>query len=429
MGKKFDVPRGMKDIYPEEMQVRKWIFGKIRKIVDSHGFLEVEPTVIENFETLAAKSGEEIEKEIYVFEDKGGRKLGLRFDLTVGIARMVANKVYPKPLKWYSISNMFRYDAPQKGRYRCFWQWDVEIIGSKSFLSDLECLIISSKVMNSFDLDFLVKINSRKIVDTILNKFGIKNKVDFLRSLDKLQKIGKKGVLEEIKIKNIDVSKANEILEILDCKYDEIKEIVKNDKECLEEIERIDRILDYFEYFKKEEKMKNIECEFDFSIVRGLDYYTGIVFEGFVPSSSLFSAILGGGRYDNLLEIYSGGEKTPCVGFAGGIERLIVVLQELNKIPKDIEKPKIDYFVCFVSRDKECIDAGLKIAEKIRELGKSCFLDVSEKNLGNQMKFANKINARKVVIIGKKDIEKGKITIKDMESGEEKIYTLEEMQI
>ncbi len=419
MAKKFDVPRGMKDIYPEEMRVRKWIFGKIRKILDSHGFLEVEPTVIENFETLSAKSGEEIEKEIYAFEDKAGRKLGLRFDLTVGISRMVSNKAYPKPLKWYAMSNMFRYDAPQKGRYRCFWQWDVEILGSKSFLSELECLIISAKVMNSFDLDFLIKINSRKIVDAILDEFGIKSKVEFLRSLDKLPKIGKDGVLKELKEKNIDVSKAEEILNMTSCKYEEIKEFLKNNEESMEEIERIDNILNYFEYFRKEEKMRKINCEFDFSIVRGLDYYTGVVFEGFVPSSSLSSAVLGGGRYDNLLEIYTGGEKIPCVGFAGGVERLMVVLDELGKVPEEITKPSVEYFVCFASRTEKCLKAGIKISELLRKEGKSCFVDTSERNLSNQLRFANKINAKKVVIIGEKDVESGKVTVKDLETGKE----------
>ncbi|MCK4926951.1 MAG: histidine--tRNA ligase family protein, partial [Candidatus Aenigmarchaeota archaeon] len=197
----YQPPKGMKDIAPEEMERRKWIYSVIRNVLDSYGYTEVAPVELEMWETLAAKAGEENLNEVYDFKDKADRRLALRFDLTCGIARMVANMRLPKPIKMYAIGNAWRYDAPQKGRYRCFTQWDVELFGIDSITADAEMIAVSSEIMKKLGLDLEVRINDRKLVEHIFAYLKIDKRLysDVMRTVDKIPKLSKDNILAEFK--------------------------------------------------------------------------------------------------------------------------------------------------------------------------------------------------------------------------------------
>ncbi len=420
--KKFQPPKGMRDIYPEEMALLQQAFSKIREIMRVYNFKEVEPTKVEMFETLAAKSGEEIEREIYAFEDKAGRRLGLRFDLTVGMARMVASSAYAKPIRWFCIADMFRYEAPQKGRYRAFWQWDAEIFGSKSIYADAECIALGCDILSAFGIDFEVRVSSRKLVEAIMREIGVPtNKLlDAFRCVDKLQKLSKDRLLEEFERRGIDKKMAASILDALNYRGDfkSVMEEVRNKfnskevKNALDELVELEKALRSFGIDDK--------CVLDLSIVRGLDYYTGIVFEAYTTNKkALGSALFGGGRYDGLVGTY--GQEMPAVGLAGGMERLMEVLKAENKLPE--VKEEVDYFVAYIN--ERFIDRAAEVLARLRKKGFVCEMDIMNRNLSAQLRYASKINAKKVVIVGEKEIKEGKVTVRDMKSGEEKMISVD----
>ncbi len=421
---KFQPPKGMKDIYPEEMAARQAIFSTIREIMKRYSFKEVEPTKIESFETLAAKSGEEIEKEIYAFEDKAGRKLGLRFDLTVGMARMVAGSAYPTPVRWFCIADMFRYEAPQKGRYRAFWQWDAEIFGSASVYADAECIALGCDVLKAFDVDFEVRVSSRKLVQAVMEAVGIERDkiLDAFRCIDKLQKMKREELLDEFERRGIMREKAEDLLDALDLKgeFEDVVEAVKSRVQSKDVNSACDELLQLRDALEALRVLEN--CVVDLSIVRGLDYYTGIVFEAYATNrKALGSAIFGGGRYDELVGIY--GKDMPAVGLAGGVERLMEVLKAEGKLPEVSTSP--DYFIAFVT--PQLMDVCASIASKLRGKGYAVEMELMDRSLSKQLKHANRIGARYVVIVGPDEVKEGKVKVRDMESGEEKLVKVDEL--
>ncbi len=415
--KRFQPPKGMRDLYPEEMELLRSIVSKINGIMRVYNFREVEPVKVEMFETLAAKSGEEIEKEIYAFEDKAGRKLGLRFDLTVGMARMAANASYPKPIRWYCISDMFRYEAPQKGRYRSFWQWDAEILGSKSVFADAECIALGCDILDAFKIAFEVRISSRKLVEWMMRELGVEEDKlgEAFRCIDKLQKLSKEKLMEEFEKRGIRRGVAEKIISSLKSRgnFEEVAREVrgrfmsKGVEEALNELEELWRALNDFKVRSK--------CVIDLSIVRGLDYYTGVVFEAYAKNKkALRTSLFGGGRYDQLVGLY--GRNMPAVGLAGGIERLMEVLRAENRILTTGDG--VDYFIACVN--ERLAGRAAELAVRLRRKGLVCEMDLMGRNLSAQLRYASKIKAKKVIIIGERDLMKGRFTVRDMESGNER---------
>ena len=403
---KFTVPRGMKDIEALEMEQREIIYAKIKHVLALRGFRLVEPSQLENLDTLVAKSGPAIEREIYAFRDKGGRKIGLRFDLTVGMARMVANSNEPKPIRLACISNMWRYDNPQYARYRSFWQWDAEIYGSAGAEADAEIIALTSDILRSFNLEFVIKISNRKLVEGFLLSIGVKRKdlVNVMRIMDKKSKISENEFKAELKKLGADAAKINEFTKT---DISKMEKFAKNElaKAGLSELKELFALLDIYK----------INYEFDPSIVRGIDYYTGIVYEAWIKGESKLGAIAGGGRYDDLLGLY--GSPMPACGIAGGIERLMLSLKE------KITPAGGMVFVAFVNEVKFAVE----IAEKLRKLGISAVYDVSKRDLRKQMDYANKINAPIAVIVGPKEVAEGKVKVREMISGKESELDITEL--
>jgi len=413
--RKFSLPRGIRDAFPEEMAKRLWIFNKIMNVAKLYGFQMVEPATIEYLETLEAKSGPDIKNEIYYFKDKAGRDLGLRFDLTVGMTRMVASRYdLPEPIKLYSIGGMWRYDEPQYGRYRYFYQWDAEIYGSSSPLADAEVISFGIDVLEEVGLkDFEVKINSRKFMDAFLKKLGLNEEksLTIMRIIDKLRKKSKIEIENQFKEAGLNESLINKVFELVSLNGKPEKILNQLPKEALETEESIKSFNELNELFNYLNLLnKSNKCILDFSVVRGLDYYDGIVFEAYDKGGEDIGAIFGGGRFDKLCKIY--GRDIPATGVAGGMERLMISMERNNLFPNLSFQPEI-FIAAATSEVKNKV---LELIASLRKTGFSCDFDLKNKSLKQQLEYANSMGIPIVIIIGVKDLLNNQVTIKEMKS-------------
>jgi histidyl-tRNA synthetase len=394
---KFQSPKGTRDFLPEDMENRKWVFDRVRKVFELYGYEEIETPAFESLELLTCKGslGEEAVKDVYKFKDKSNRELGLRFDFTVPIARVFVANTLTKPIRWYSIGKLWRYDDITKGRWREFYQAGIELIGASGANADAEILQLVIDCLLSLGLkDFTVRINSRNILDKIAADLGIKKSENVFRILDKLEKKGETSTKEELK-KELN---ADQITGLFDF-------IRGRKKVFTTELDEIIKLLD--EKYKKSVKI-------DLSIARGLDYYTGFIFEVVIKGFEELGAVAAGGRYDNLIKKY-GGNDTPATGFGIGVERLMQVL-EGKKLIKLEDKTSV--YVIPVSAEAK--ETARDICSKIRENGIVAELALVERSLSNQLKYANSRKMQYAVIIGPKDMVDKKITLRNMETGEEK---------
>ncbi len=406
----FKTVRGMQDFLPERAAKKKWIEDTCRRVFESYGFRPFETPIVEEFELLAKKggAGEAIKEEIYYFKDKSKRELGLRFDLTVPLGRVVAsNPQLPRPFKRYAIGRVYRYDRPQAKRWREFTQADFDILGSDSPLADFEILSVAIDVMRALgfrESEFKVKINSRPLLQEIAICCGVENKkiVDCFRCIDKLDKIGKKGVEKELKQKGI----KTQILGQLSVKNPENLKL-KNPSP-LKEIMGLLRLL-------KKSKLDRF-VELDLSLARGLEYYTGMVAEVTVANSP---SVGGGGRYDKLIESY-GGKPTPAVGCSFGVERL------LDSLGGRI-KPKASAALFLIPVGDRAVEEAIGIASKIRVLGVNCEMDLMNRGIGKNIQYADKMGIPFVAILGETELKERALTIKDLKSGKQQKVKLADL--
>jgi histidyl-tRNA synthetase len=417
-------PRGMKDIDVEEMEKRMWVYDKIETVLRSYGFKRVEPSFVEHLETLTAKSGQAITAEIYHFKDKSGRDLGLRFDLTVGIARMVANNfAYPEPLKLYAISPMWRYDEPQAGRYRCFWQWDVEEFGSEEPYSDAEVIAVSLDAMKKVGLSGIrARISSRKLIDGILESIGTfdeTKRLEILRILDKSQKVSHEELISMLKtagLKNEDVEKLLGSARLRGSVDFVSSALGKSNAKIEEALTEIQIVWDELSSLGVSSM-----CELDLGIVRGLDYYDGIVFEGFEQSLGSLS-IFGGGRYNKLTGIY-GKRALPATGAAGGVERLLIAL-ERKGVFRNLPKPN-RVFIAIVS--DEVRSHAIALCQSLRNAEIVAEYPIKKWSLRRQLEYADVAGFTHTVIVGKKEVQTGLYALKELKSGNQVELSLEQI--
>src|SRR3989344_2139172 len=408
------IPRGVRDFPPEEMRKRNFVFETIARVYRTYGYREIETPAFEFLDTLAKKKagGESINKEIFKFEDLGGRWLGLRFDLTVPTARFIAeNPNLPKPFKRFQIGRVWRYEEPQAGRFREFWQADADVFGSATAESDLDCLsaIIAALKALGFK-DFTVKVNSRKLLEEIAASGGVKRESasDFFRIIDKLEKIGEKGVKQELKEKKLPVSENLFKLLLTEGEPDKILSKLKkelNDKKSAEELEEFFKLADNFGVSKY--------LKLSLSLARGLDYYTGIVFEIKVKGMEKYGSVAGGGRYDNLIALY-GKESLPAVGMSIGIERIIEIMKEEKLFPDLGSEPKV-----LVVPIGKTLEKAIELTQKLRSNGIPADIDLMRRNVGKMMNYANSLGIPFVAVLGENEVKEKKVTLKDMESGKQ----------
>jgi histidyl-tRNA synthetase len=420
-------PKGFRDFPPEDEILRKEIFSRIEKIFQRYGFDPIETPMVEKWETLAGKYGEEAEKRlIWRFKlPYSEKEFGLRYDLTVPLARFVARFNPRFPFKRYQIGRVFRYEDPQKGRYREFWQCDVDIVGESSPLADAEILNIVIDVFEEFGFNnYTIKVNDRRILREIFEKFlGISDYSTILkiyRIIDKLDKIGKEKVLLLLKELNLGEKVLKQIESFIDASKLSDEEIFRylesfDSSEIKVAIESLKTILDFS---KKKDRIK-----IDLSLVRGLDYYTGMIYEAVVEEPKIGS-LSGGGRYDNLIEIFTG-NKIPAVGGSIGVERLIDAGLELGIFKK--EKKTYSKVGIVYTKDVE-VKKVWEISDYLRSRGINIFVPFEGySGILDGVKDLDKRGIQFALIIGKKEIEEGKLTLQNLLTRERQVVKLEEI--
>ncbi|MCX8204566.1 MAG: histidine--tRNA ligase [Candidatus Nezhaarchaeota archaeon] len=417
-------PRGTKDLLPEEAIKYDHVINIVKRVFESYGFDEAQTPAIELWSVLTAKCGEEVKRQVFKIE---GGELGLRFDLTVGLARMVAsNPTLPKPFKRYFISKAWRHEEPQSGRLREFWQADVDIVGVASPQADAEVLAVAINCLKSLGLsDFVVRISNRKILDTLAKLCGVppSKTLQTFRAIDKLDKVGVEGVREELRLRELGKA-ADSLLEAISLKgpigkvAKEVEVMVKGDKlglEGLEELREVARLAEVYGYADL--------LLLDLSLARGLDYYTGVVFELNVKGEEgKVGSVAGGGRYDNLVELL-GGPPTPATGISLGLDRLVEVLKRTGKLPS--VKTKTKAFVATAGDDVR--EEGLRIAMKLRGMGVSCEVDLMSRKLDRQLKYVDSKGIRYVIIVGRREVEEGVFRLRDMFERREVILSWDQL--
>ncbi len=410
--------KGVRDFYPEDLFVQNYIFNKWREIAEKFGYLEYNASVLEPAELYKAKTGEEIVNEqTYTFTDRGEREVTLRPEMTPTIARMVAGQHHNLtfPLRWYSIPNLFRYEKPQRGRLREHWQLNVDIFGVNSIQADIEIISIADQILRNFGAkssDFVIKVNSRKIINNLYKRFDL-NEDDshkISKIIDKKEKISS-GAFDGA-IGEILKEKSGEFISLLESAEKLLEFFGENDSDVSDIITLI-------------EQLNNIGTDnivFEPTIMRGFDYYTGIVFEVFDLHPDNNRAILGGGRYDDLLDIF-GAKKIPAVGFGAGDVTMKDFLATHNLLPK--YKIPSDIYIC--TTNPEYTKEANVLANKLRNENLNVSVDLSGKKLGDQIKIAHKLQIPFVICLGEDEIKSGLYGVKNMETGKEDRVKLEQI--
>jgi len=415
---KFQTPKGTRDFLPEEASKFQKLIDLFRNVAEKYGFEPIITPAFENFELLSAKGGlgEAVKDEIYYFKDKSDRELGLRFDMTMPLARVVSsNPQLPKPFKRYVVDKVWRYDNPQAMRFREFYQADIDNIGSISLLADVECLAVACEFLDKLGFkNYFIRVNNRKLLQTIFEKFIPKEKiVDAFRSIDKMDKIGLDGVKKEFEEKKIEYKDILKIIEITGNNENVLKSVDKTfgDSEGLRELKEL---LKYAKVFGIENKLK-----VDLSLVRGLEYYTGVVFEVYL---GVKLGCGGGGRYDNLIKTV-GGVAAPATGISMGLDRIFEVMKSEKMF--DEKKTNAKVFVANVN-DKVKNDS-VKIAQKLRKENINCQTDLMDRNLTKQLEYTDNLRIPYCLIVGSEELKKKKFKLKDMDKKTEKTMKLEEI--
>ena len=417
---RFQSLRGFRDFYPEEMAARRKVLDKIFKEVQKYGFREIDAPSVESLELYRIKSGEEILTQTFSFADRGNREVTLIPELTPTVARMVVEreKSLKRPIKWFSMPKMWRYEEPQAGRLREFYQLNVDIFGVPGPEADAEVLAVGIGLMLKLGLEgnFVFKVSDRRLMHGVLDDMGIENKGAVFAAIDKRYKVSEPEFKDMLLSAGLDDLKVGRLLAILDSRgplaesLQRLKGLVSlENKATLEGFESLERLADLMAMYRMEQY-----CELDLSVIRGLAYYTGTVFECYDTKGEL-RAIFGGGRYDNIIELF-GGEPMPAVGFGMGDAVLEILMRRAGVWPE--EKIATDYFVLTTS--PKFMETAIFLAQALRDRGYIVETDLLNRSFSNQMKYANSIGARYVLILGEKEMAEGKVSIKDMETGEQR---------
>jgi histidyl-tRNA synthetase len=401
--------KGVNDIPPSRKILQNQVVDVIRRAFELYGFAPLETPLIERWETLSAKfaAGDDSDalREIFSLQDQGKRKLGLRFDLTVPLARYVAmNPNLKMPFKRYEMGPVFRDGPIKTGRTRQFWQCDADVVGNSSMLAEAELLAIFQEVFDKLDLPVVIKVNNRKLLNGILSQVGVKDKEGAIISIDKLEKIGVAGVCKELTCTS---QQKDDIFSLIEpgISLSALKKKI-TDPEGLEGVKELEELFKYLRKLK-------VKFKFDVSLARGLAYYTGTVYEVFAKKG-ISCSIGSGGRYDDMIGSYLGGGRiVPAVGISFG---LVPIMECLDN--DDVSSTKI--FLIPINVD--C----LGIAQQLRGMGVNTDV-ASKKGLSKNLQYASALGIPYVAIVGEDEVKKGKILLRNMKNGDEKLVVVEDI--
>ena len=431
MAQKPSIPKGTRDFGQLEMARRNYIFDTIKSVFSLYGFQQIETPAMENLSTLMGKYGEEGDKLLFRIQNSGEKaalapEKGLRYDLTVPFARYVVQhrEEISFPFKRFQIQPVWRADRPQKGRYREFYQCDVDVIGSDSLIGELELIQIVEEVYRRLGINVCLHINNRKILAGIAEVIGAPDKIiDITVAIDKLDKIGIDAVNTELKERGLledQVSKLQPILNLSGTTLEKLmalKTILANSEIGLKGVEEMEIVFDELSIVNCQ-----LSIELDLCLARGLNYYTGAIFEVKALDAQIGS-ITGGGRYDNLTGIF-GLPNVSGVGISFGADRIYDVLTELNLFPKTLQSTTQILFAAFGDAE---LTYALKWAKELRQAGKAVEVYPEPAKMKKQMSYADAKQIPFVAIVGGDEMVQNKVMLKNMTTGEQKLVTLEEL--
>lgn len=448
MAQKSSIPKGTRDFSPIEMVRRNYIFNTIKTVFQNHGYLPIETPAMENLSTLMGKYGEEGDRLLFKIlnsgdflknlkqEDIDSNKIGrvatsisekgLRYDLTVPFARYVVQHLneITFPFKRYQIQPVWRADRPQRGRYREFYQCDVDVIGSDSLLNEIELIRMIDNIFTRLGVDVTIKINNRKILSGIAEIIGEPDKIiDITIAIDKIEKIGFDKVIEELRSKDLSdeaIEKLKPILQLkglLKEKFPMLMEILKESEIGLKGLEETMTVMRYLKDLELNSKWR-----LDLTLARGLEYYTGIIIE-VTANNVQIGSVCGGGRYDNLTGIF-GLPDVSGVGISFGADRIYDVLNDLNLFPDDVHNTSEILLVNFGEKEATY---SLSVLQKLQKAGIRAELYPDPTKMKKQMKYADQKGIKYVLLIGAEEMTTGIYSIKDMKKGDQTKGNLEEI--
>lgn len=422
-----DFPRlpGFRDFAPEDLAVRSHIFETWRRTARTYGFREYDGPPLESLDLYIEKSGEEIVGQLYNFTDKGGREVSMRPEMTPSLARILGDRSrgMPKPIRWFAIPQLFRYERQQRGRLREHFQWNVDIVGEDDEAADAEVLAVALDALRGFGLgadDIRARVSDRRLLAALLGEIGVAEEAlsGAYAVIDKVERAPREKSLDRLTSEvGLDTPVAERLLGLFDDpSLDRIRGEFGTAESVAPHLERLDRYLSTLTAMGLGDFV-----EFDLTIVRGLAYYTGIVFEVFDRAGE-FRAICGGGRYDRLLELV-GGESLGAVGFGMGDVVLGELLAERGLLPDTAHRS--DYFIVMIGGETR--DAALSLARRLRDAGRSVAYALRGSSVRKQFKAAENEGAREVVVLGPDELAEGVGVVRDMASGDERRLSLDQI--
>lgn len=416
-------PRGTRDFYPEDMALRKWLFGEWHKVAGLHGFEEYDSPVLETEALYIRKAGEDVTQQLYSLQDRSDRRLALRPEMTPSLARMVLAKrnALPVPLKWYSVPQCWRYERTTRGRRREHYQWNMDIWGVPGLTAEVELLSAATTFLTRVGLtssDVGIKISTRGVLAELLSSLGVPpekfaSTCVLVDKLDKLPEEQVREALEEAGLSSESTDKLLRTLVITD--FEQLAEEMGADSPAVKELQSLFELADA--YGLREWLV------LDLSVVRGLAYYTGVVFEGFDRSGEL-RAIFGGGRYDELLGSFGADTNMPAAGFGFG-DAVIVELLKMKKLIPEAFKPTVDVLVFAMGEEQRT--TAMAAAAALRAADQKVDLVLEQKKTKWAFKQAERLRAQYVVIMGAQEVEKGVVRVKQLSDGEQTDVPLAEI--
>jgi histidyl-tRNA synthetase len=410
--------KGFRDYLPEAMMPREWIIETARRVYRSYGFRPIDTPALEYLEILTGKGSDETDKQLYKFQDHGGRDVGLRFDLTVPLARFVAQhqQELGLPFKRYHIASVWRGENTQTGRYREFMQCDFDTIGVTEITADIEMALVINDLFTALGIDkFSIRVNHRAVLNGMLEKLGVADRsAVVLRALDKLAKIGEKGVREELaRTAETTDSQCDQLIAMASLTGDN-ESILKQLTPLVAGNATGERGVAELRELAAATAAAGVpggRIQLDPSIARGLDYYTGIVVETLLDDRSEIGSVASGGRYDNLAGLYTN-QKLPGVGASLGLDRLLAALEKLGRLPT--AKTPAPVLICMFDPVRR--NDYLKLAAQLRAAGIGVEVYPEAKKLGKQLQYADKQGFRAAVIIGETEFAAGECQVKDLQA-------------
>ncbi|MFW5983751.1 MAG: histidine--tRNA ligase [Halobacteria archaeon] len=417
----FESLKGFRDFYPEEQSARREVFDTVRETARAYGFDEVAAPSLEPLGLYEVKSGEEIVDETYSFEDKGGRQVTMTPELTPSLVRMYVarEQEMSKPVRWFASPKLWRYEQPQSGRLREFYQPNFDIFGASEVEADAEIIATAGAVLRNLGLsdEYELRVSHRGVVRGLVSSLGVDDETASAvhRTVDKAERLDEDEIRTRLVDAGLDKNSVETVLRLTRLDgwkaVDEVLDVVDLE-ETRDAVERLGALSDTLDSY-------GVETVFDPSIVRGMDYYTGVVFECFDTDGDL-RAVFGGGRYDTLVEEF-GGPSTPAVGFGIGDATLELLMKQAGVWPD--EETTVDYYVAVIGDVRE---TATRVAESLRDEGNEVEIDVTGRGFSGQLEHADSVGATRTVIVGERDLTNDEVTVKEMESGEQEQRPVEE---